>query len=146
MNSALSAKERKAMLSELWSEYVFIVTPFVFLVAIKLYAYSWQEIIMSPDWSLVSCIVFGQITVRMARAAIKHRATDDRQLGRYSSKRFFLVAISLLFYFGMVAKPSLNLGFGQIGLFALASFFHFKDGLTARILDNMATKAISPST
>jgi hypothetical protein len=140
MKQILSAKERKAMLAELWSEYVFVVTPFVFLVAIKLYAYSWQEIIMAPDWSLVSCIVFGQMAVRMSRSAINHQAADDRQFGWYSSKRFFLVAISLLFYFGMVAKPSLYLGFGQIVLFLLASYFHFKDGLVARILDNTAAR------
>lgn len=140
MNSTLSAKERKSMLAELLSEYVFIVTPFAFLVAIKIYTCSWHEIIMAPDWSLVSCIVFGQLAIRMARSAIKYGATDDRQLGWYSSKRFFLVAISLLFYFGMVAKPTLYLGLGQIGLFVLAGFFHFKDGLTSRILENMASR------
>ena len=130
-----SSEERKAMMAELGSEYLFIVTPFVFLVAIKLYAYSWEDVVLAADWSLVSCIIFGQIAVRMSRAAIKHRSIDDRQFGWYSSKRFFYVAVSLLFYFGMVAKPTLSLGFAQFGLFAVASWLHFSDGLAARDLE-----------
>jgi phosphatidylglycerophosphate synthase len=140
MKPTPSYKERKSMLAELSSEYVFIVTPFVFLVAIKLYAYSWPEIVLAPDWSLVSCIIFGQISVRMSRSAIKYQHADSRQFGLYSAKRFFLVAVSLLFYFGMVAQPTLYLGWCQIGLFALASFFHFKDGLTARILEEKTNR------
>ncbi|PYD08476.1 MULTISPECIES: hypothetical protein [Pseudomonas syringae group] len=139
MKPALSTKERKAMLADLLSEYVFIITPFIFLVAIKLYAASWREILMAPDWSLVSCIIFGQISVRMSRAAIKHPNMDDRQFGFYSAKRFFLVAASLLFYFGMVAQPGIYLGVGQIGLFTLASIFHFKDGIASRILDSKSS-------
>jgi hypothetical protein len=131
-----SSKERSTMWAELFSEYIFIVTPFVFLVAIKLYAYSWKEILLAPDWSLVSCIIFGQIAVRMSRSAIKYRIADDTQFGLYSAKRFFLVAMSLLFYFGMVAQPTLYLGWSQLVLFMTASYFHFKDGLTARILEN----------
>lgn len=133
-----SSKERKSMLAELASEYIFIITPFVFLVAIKIYAHSWPEIILAPDWSLVSSILFGQISVRMSRSAIKYRHIDNRQFGLYSSKRFFLVAVSLLIYFGMVAQPTLYLGWCQIGLFVLASFFHFKDGLASRILEENA--------
>lgn len=135
-----SIKERNAMLADLFSEYVFIITPFVFLVAIKLYAYTWQEILMAPDWSLVSCIIFGQISVRMSRSAIKHPNTDDRQFGYYSAKRFFLVAMSLLVYFGMVAQPTLSLGISQLGLFALASIFHFKDGIASRVLESRARR------
>lgn len=130
-----SSKNTKAMLAEVLSEYIFIALPFVFLIAIKLYAYSWEEIFLSPDWSLVSCIIFGQISIKMARSAIKYRHAEDRAFGYYSAKRFFLVSLSLLFYFGMVAKPTILLGIGQIALFILASFFHIKDGIAARILE-----------
>ena len=130
-----SSKERSTMWAELFSEYIFIVTPFVFLVAIKLYAYSWRDILLAPDWSLVSCIVFGQIAVKMSRSAIKYRNANESQFGLYSAIRFFFVAVSLLIYFGMVAQPGLYLGCGQLVLFLMASFFHFKDGLAARILE-----------
>lgn len=136
MKQYLCSKEQKAILAELCSEYLFIVTPFVFLVAIKLYAYSWKDIFLATDWSLVSCIIFGQIAIRTSRAAIKNRTVDDRHFSWYSSKRFFLVAMSLLIYFGMIAKPTLCLGFGQLGLFALASFFHFKDGVAAKAIEH----------
>ncbi|MBD8148451.1 hypothetical protein IFT37_04955 [Pseudomonas fluorescens] len=135
MKQNLSSKKRNTMWAELFSEYIFIVTPFVFLVAIKLYTSSWEDILLAPDWSLVSCIIFGQIAVRMSRSAIKYRTADDTQFGLYSAKRFFLVAMSLLFYFGMVAQPTIYLGWGQLVLFLMASYFHFKDGLAARILE-----------
>lgn len=135
MNPDLSSRDRKAILAELMSEYLFIVIPFTMLVLIKLYAYTWQEIVLSADWSLGSCIIFGQVAVKMTRSAIKHRSTDDRFLGWYASKRFFFVAVSLLFYFGMIAQPTLKLGFAQFILFALASYFHFKDGVAARVLE-----------
>ncbi|MFJ4256594.1 hypothetical protein ACIP01_06505 [Pseudomonas monteilii] len=138
MKPNLSSKIRSSMWAELFSEYIFIFTPFVFLVAIKLYAYCWREILLAPDWSLVSCIIFGQIAVRMSRSAIKHRSADDAQFGLYSANRFFLVAVSLLMYFGMVAKPTIYLGWAQLGLFLLASYFHFKDGLASRILEARA--------
>lgn len=126
------------MWAELFSEYIFILTPFVFLVAIKLYTSACNEILLAPDWSLVSCIIFGQIAVRMSRSAIKHRTADDAQFGLYSAKRFFLVAVSLLFYFGMVAQPTIYLGWGQLVLFLTATYFHFKDGLAARIIEGHA--------
>ena len=132
MNPDLSSRDRKAILAELMSEYLFIVIPFTMLVLIKLYAYTWQEIVLSADWSLGSCIIFGQVAVRMTRSAIKHRSTDDRFLGWYASKRFFMVAVSLLFYFG---QPTLKLGLAQFILFGLASYFHFKDGVAARVLE-----------
>jgi hypothetical protein len=136
MNPDLSSRDRKAILAELMSEYLFIVIPFTMLVLIKLYAYTWQDIVLSADWSLGSCIIFGQVAVRMTRSAVKHRSTDDRFLGWYASKRFFMVAVSLLFYFGMIAQPTLKLGLAQFVLFGLASYFHFKDGVAARILED----------
>ena len=136
------SKEQKAIMAELYSEYLFIVTPFFFLVAIKLYAYSWRDIFLAADWSLVSCIIFGQIAVRTSRAAIKNRSVDDRHFSWYSSKRFFLVAMSLLFYFGMIAKPTLCLGLAQLGLFALASFFHFKDGIAAKAIEHRTVTSL----
>jgi hypothetical protein len=135
MNPDLSSRDRKAILAELMSEYLFIVIPFTMLVLIKLYAYTWQEIVLSADWSLGSCIIFGQVAVKMTRSAIKHRSTDDRFLAWYASKRFFMVAVSLLFYFGMIALPTLMLGFAQFIVFGLASYFHFKDGVAARVLE-----------
>lgn len=135
MNPNLSSRDRKAILAELMSEYLFIVIPFTMLVLIKLYSSTWQEVVLSADWSLGSCIIFGQVAVRMTRAAIKHRSTDDRFLGWYASKRFFMVAVSLLFYFGMIAQPTLKLGLAQFVLFGLASYFHFKDGVAARVLE-----------
>lgn len=68
MNSTLSLKERKATFAELKAEYLFIAIPFLLLISIKIYISTWQEIITSPDWSLASCLIFGQITSKVSKA------------------------------------------------------------------------------
>lgn len=58
----------------------------------------------------------------------------EHNFGWYSAKRFLFVIISMIMYFGMLTKPSLELGWAQIFLFAFASFFHFKDGYAAKLI------------
>lgn len=132
MRSEFSAKERKAVFADLKAEYIYVLIPFVLLVGVRLYAGTWQEIVLSPDWSLISCVVFGQLAFKMSKAVAKSRLkTNEQQFGYYSAKRFFWIVVSAALYFGMIAKPSLLLGFFQFGLFFIAAFMHFSDGFAA---------------
>jgi hypothetical protein len=136
-------KERKAIYADLKAEYLYVLIPFVLLVAVKLYVGSWKDIVLSADWSLISCIVFGQVTFKVSKAVAKtNRKTSEQHYGLYTAKRFFFVVVSAAFYFGMISKPSLSLGFAQFGLFLLATFFHFSDGFTVYALQrDVAIKA-----
>lgn len=142
MNLALNEAEKSAIFAELKTDYLYIALPFFVLVLIKLFTGTWRDIFLSPDWSLAACLIFGQSTSKVSRSvvAVKIKIVE-RQFGWYVAKRFFLVVVSLLFYFGMTAKPCLELGIFQIFIFFLASFFHFKDGfssllLSREVLDN----------
>lgn len=135
MNLALSARERKATFAELKAEYLFIAIPFLLLTSVKLYIATWQEIILSPEWSLAACLIFGQITSKVSKAVAGTKAkTSEQYFGWYTAKRFLLVVISIAAYFGMLAKPTLALGYAQLFIFMLASYFHFKDGFTTTLL------------
>lgn len=135
MSCILSIQERKATFAELKAEYLFIAIPFLLLIAVKLYIATWQEIILSPEWSLAACLIFGQITSKVSKAVAAASAkTSEQHFGWYTAKRFLLVVISIATYFGMLAKPTIELGYVQIVIFFLASFFHFKDGFTTKLL------------
>ncbi|NRA56050.1 MAG: hypothetical protein HRU23_18075 [Gammaproteobacteria bacterium] len=135
MSLKLSKRERKAIFADLKAEYLFIVIPFMLLIAVKLYIANWQEIILSPEWSLASCLIFGQITSKVSKAVASCKAkTSEQHFGWYTAKRFLLVVISITVYFGMLTEPSVGLGYVQIFVFLLASFFHFSDGYTTKLL------------
>lgn len=135
MNSMFSSRERKSTFAELKAEYLFIAIPFLLLISVKLYISTWQEIIMSPDWSLAACLIFGQITSKVSKAVASSQAkTSEQYYGWYTAKRFLLVVISIAAYFGMLAKPTMFLGYTQIFIFIIASYFHFKDGFTTKLL------------
>lgn len=137
MSSKLSLRERKAVFADLKAEYLFIVIPFLLLITVKLYIATWQDIIMSPEWSLAACLVFGQITSKVSKAVASAKAkTSEQYFGWYTAKRFFWVVISISAYFGMLANPVMSLGIAQVFIFFIASYFHFKDGFAARLLDH----------
>ncbi|WP_083221721.1 hypothetical protein [Pseudomonas sp. 58 R 3] len=137
-------KERKAVYADLKAEYLYILIPFILLVAVKLYIGVWKDIVLSADWSLISCIVFGQVTFKISKAVAKtKRKTSEQHYGLYTAKRFLLVVVSAAFYFGMISKPSLSLGFAQFGLFLLATFLHFSDGYTVYLLQRDDTSKSS---
>lgn len=137
MSSKLSLRERKAVFAELKAECLFIVIPFLLLIAVKLYIATWQDIIMSPEWSLAACLIFGQITSKVSKAVASAKAkTSEQYFGWYTAKRFLWVLISTSAYFGMLAKPVMSLGVAQVCIFFIASYFHFKDGFAARLIEH----------
>lgn len=141
MNLKLKDKERKAIFANLKAEFLYIAIPFCLLIGIKLYSASWLDIIMSPEWALASCIIFGQITAKVSKAVANSRLhTSQEHFGLYTAKRFFFVVASLAVYFGMLTSPSFNLGVIQIGLFAIACFLHFSDGFTTALLQKEAAE------
>ena len=143
MRSVSDERERKAVFADLKAEYLYVLIPFVLLVGIKLYSACWKEglkqIFLSADWSLISCVVFGQVTFKMSKAvaATKHK-TNNQFYGFYTAKRFFWVVVAAAFYFGMVSKPTLGLGIAQIFLFLLATYFHFSDGYAVYMLQKVS--------
>lgn len=141
MSCKLSEKEKDAIYAELKSEYIYIAIPFMLLISTKLYFFTWQEILLSPDWSLVSCIIFGQITSKVSRAVANTKVKASQEhFGLYTAKRFFFVVLSLAFYFFMLTKPVIELGYAQVILFLLASFFHFSDGFTTKLVQKTCNK------
>ena len=142
-SSIKERKERKAVYADLKAEYLYVLIPFVLLVGVKLYTGSWEDIFLSADWSLISCIMFGQVTFKISKAVARtKKQTSEQHYGLYTAKRFFFIVVSAAFYFGMISKPSLFLGVSQFGLFLLATFFHFSDGYTVYALQRGGSSGV----
>ncbi|MGC0878347.1 hypothetical protein WKG84_12655 [Pantoea agglomerans] len=135
MKLMLDSVERKNTYYELKTEYLFIILPFILLISYKSYIGKWEDILYSSDWSLASCLMFGQTTVKMTRAISKIKMnSNEYYFGWYATKRFLYVIFSITAYFGMIANPTVLLGVIQILIFIFASYFHFKDGFTTKLL------------
>jgi hypothetical protein len=131
----LSVVERKEVIADLSAEYMYVFMPFMILIMVKLYFGTWESILFAPDWSLASCIVFGQVTTKVSKAiAMRGRSSSHQNFGLYTARRVYLVVIALAFYFGMLIKPTFGLGVAQIVLFVVAAFYHFKDGVATYLL------------
>ncbi|RUR46803.1 hypothetical protein [Vreelandella populi] len=127
--------ERGAIYADLKTEYIYIAIPFMLLISVRLYTGVWQDVVLSPDWSLASCLMFGQITSKVSKViASSSVKTSQQHFGLYTAKRFFFVIIAVSFYFGMLAKPTIGLGYAQIILFFISSYFHFSDGFATCLL------------
>lgn len=144
--SAITAKNKAHLTSqnkdvqnafrELKAEYLYMLIPFGMLIAIKgLRGDDWQGVLLAPDWALVASIILGQITARVgSKIASSKTKANESGLSWYSAKRFGLVLICTTVYCFMLIEPSVELGMIQVGLFILASWFHFKDGMMVKVV------------
>jgi accessory gene regulator protein AgrB len=135
MNSHPNQLETKEIYADLKSEYIFIFIPFILLILVKLYFGSARDIILASDWSLASCIILGQNAAKISRAVANSKVRSNQSnFGLYMAKSFLCVVISLFFYFAMIYKPSMTIGYIQLFIFMLASYLHFRDGFAYNLL------------
>lgn len=137
----LSVVEKRSYVSDLKAEYLYICVPFVILILVKVYFGPIKDILYSSDWSLAASIILGQNAAKISRSISKiKQKVNDSNFSWYSAKRFFLVVIALFFYFGMIFKPNAYLGASQLLFFLFASWLHFSDGFTIKLLERETTK------
>lgn len=136
-----STADKMRFISDLKAEYLYICVPFVILILVKIYFGPLHDIIYSSDWSLAASIILGQNAAKISRSISKMRKKiNDSSFSWYSSKRFLLVTVALFFYFGMIFKPNTYIACSQILMFLFASWLHFSDGFTIKMLERESEK------
>lgn len=138
------AKKKRRVMNDLKAGYAFISLPFIILVFVRFF---WEgdpfSVIKAPDWSLASCIIFGQVTASMARAVVDAKETINSSAYNYqTSRRFVYVVLSCLLYFSMLTKPSVWLGCVQLAWFLFASFKYFSDGVAIAMLNDNKSREL----
>ncbi len=99
----------------------------------------WTQIVISSDWSLTACLMFGQQAAKVIVSLSRLRSINDASVELYVAKRVSLVVFSVLMYSFLQVKPSLTLGFFQIAWFVFASWFFFKDGIASLLIEDSKT-------
>lgn len=137
-------KKKRRVMNDLKAGYVFISLPFVILVFVRFFwGHDPFSVIKAPDWSLASCIIFGQVTASMSRAVVDAKETINSSAYNYqTSRRFVYVVLSCLLYFSMLTKPSAWLGFVQLAWFLFASFKYFSDGVAIAMLNDNKSREL----
>ena len=127
---------RKEVMASLKAGYIFILLPFVVLTLIKvLHHGSWEGVLLAADWSLASCIIFGQNAASLTKAALNRRGDVHENSFIYIfSRRLLGVTVSLVIYILMLLDPNLWIGSIQLLLFLWASVRYFTDGMASAML------------
>lgn len=81
----------------LFTEYLFIILPFVVIAIVKIYSSDLYGFLKAPDWSFASSILFGQLLVKMVSGSLIHQKVKWQRIS-------LLIAIILVF--GLI--PSLT--------------------------------------
>lgn len=131
-----SDEQKKAILARLKAGYIYVAIPFVILILVKvIHEKSFTAIILAPDWSLASCIIFGQIAANLSEAvAYNNGQVSPQSFSYYVARRFLGVVVSLVCYVFMLIDPSVALGCFQMALFLWASIRFFTDGVATSLL------------
>ena len=140
MTSSMTDVKKNEVLASLKAGYVFILLPFVVLILIKvLHQGSWESVILTADWSLAACIIFGQNAANLTKAALSRKAeVQANSFIYYFSRRLLGVTVSLVLYILMLLEPDLWIGCIQLLVFIWASVKYFTDGMVTAMLKNEA--------
>lgn len=127
MNSQLQNEFKSVATS-----YLFIVTPFVLLVIVKLFTGKCEDLLMTSDWSIASAMIYSSSLVNV-RSATKEYKGELSEVGLdwFMSTTIFMSAINITIYVLALVQPNKLIGCLQIILFTIASFAHMKYGRLA---------------
>ena len=100
MTSLITNHKKRVLLANLTAGYLFVLLPLIILVLIKLLHFkSWQSILLAGDWSLASCIIFGQNVANLSKAVVaRGKEIQSSMFVFYFARRLVGVVISLVIY------------------------------------------------
>lgn len=132
-----SDHQKKAILARLKAGYIYVAIPLVILILVKvIHEKSFVAIILAPDWSLASCIIFGQVAANLSEAVASNNGqVSPQSFSYYVARRFLGVVVSLVCYVFMLTEPSIFLGAFQLVLFLWASIRFFTDGVATSLFE-----------
>lgn len=129
-------RKNRAMRADAYGEAMFFLIPVLglFIVSIAKDYSSIKSILYhlltTSDWSLMSAVIFGQCTHKMAKVIPMMQGNiDSAQYSFYVSKRVFLIVVSMLTYAIIIFFPNVYLGIIQIIIFLLSLFIFVSDSI-----------------
>ena len=136
MNSQLQNEFKSVATS-----YLFIVTPFVILLLVKLLTGRYDDLLLTSDWSIASAMIYSSSIVNVRSATKEYQGRlNNVGLDWFMSYTLLMSSISITLYVIALMQPSKLVGFIQIALFIAASHAHIKYGRLALRLSRKKDK------
>ncbi|MEC6822641.1 hypothetical protein VXS02_04245 [Photobacterium piscicola] len=116
--------------------YVFIITPFILLLLVKLLTGEYKDLLLTGDWSIASAMIYSSSIINVRNATRKYDGKiNEVALDWFMTITGVMSAISVTIYVVALMQPSIWIGLLQIALFIAASFAHIKFGRLAYRLE-----------
>ncbi|ELI1752260.1 hypothetical protein RQV60_003449 [Vibrio cholerae] len=114
------------------TSYLFIITPFILLVLVKVLTGKYDDLLLTGDWSIASAMIYSSSIINVRSATRKyHGKLNEVGLDWFMTVTSVMSAISVTIYVVALMQPSKWVGVLQITLFVAASFAHMKYGRLA---------------
>ena len=119
------------------TSYLFIITPFIILVSVKLLMGKYEDLLLTGDWSIASAMIYSTSIVTIRNAISEYNGTvNNISLDWFTGVTILMACLSIMLYVVALIKPSYFVGALQIILFIFASIAHIKHGRAAFRLRN----------
>ena len=114
------------------TSYLFIVTPFILLVLVKVLTGKYDDLLLTGDWSIASAMIYSSSIVNVRSATREYKGKlNEVGLDWFMGVTILMSSISITIYVIALMQPSKLIGVLQIALFVAASFAHLKYGRLA---------------
>ncbi|MFS1920915.1 hypothetical protein [Vibrio lentus] len=114
------------------TSYLFVVTPFILLVLVKLLTGKYDDLLLTGDWSIASAMIYSSSIVNVRSATREYKGKlNEVGLDWFMGVTILMSSISITIYVIALMQPNKLIGVLQIILFVAASFAHMKYGRLA---------------
>lgn len=114
------------------ASYLFIVTPFILLVLVKVLTGKYEDLLLTGDWSIASAMIYSSSVVNVRNATRSYKGKlSEVGLDWFMAATLLMSSVSIAIYVVALMEPSKLVGSLQVGLFIAASFSHMKYGRLA---------------
>jgi len=124
-------------LKSVGTSYLFIITPFLVLILVKVLLEKYDDLLLTGDWSIACAMIYSSSIVNIRSATNEYNGKiNNTSLDWFMSVTILMACISVAIYVVALIKPSFFIGVVQIVLFIAASIAYIKYGRVAFRLRN----------
>ncbi|MGR3980100.1 hypothetical protein [Pseudoalteromonas sp. 1181_04] len=124
-------------LKSVGTSYLFIITPFLVLILVKVFMEKYEELLLTGDWSIACAMIYSSSIVNIRSATNEYNGQiNNISLDWFMAITILMSCISVAIYVIALIKPTYFIGVVQIILFCFASIAHIKYGRAAFRLRN----------
>ena len=114
------------------TSYLFVVTPFLLLILIKVSTGKIHELLLTGDWSIASAMIYSSSLINVQNASYKHKGHINQvSLGWFMAVTILMSSVSVALYVISLVQPNQMIGVLQIVLFIGASLSYIKNARLA---------------